>query len=198
MGCCDFQVQDGKNTKQLELIVSKGNGLSLLGRNWLEEIRLNWSEIACTNGMKLSQSELDKILDKYKDVFTVELGHCKGVKAKLRICERPKFHRPRPVPLAMRVKIETELQHRVDMGILEKVDTADWAAPIVPVTKPSGEIHLCGDYKVSINPHLEINQYPLPHPEILFAALNEGAQFTKLDLSQAYLQILLDEQAKNT
>ena len=84
----------------------------------------------------------------------------------------PKFHQPRPVPLAMRVKIETELQRQVDMGILEKFDTADWAAPIVPVTKPSGEICLCRDYKVSINPYLEINQYPLPHPEILFAALN--------------------------
>ena len=84
----------------------------------------------------------------------------------------------------------------MNMGILEKVDTADWAAPIVPVTKPSGEIRLCGDYEVSINPHLEINQYPLPHPEVLFAALNGGAQFTKLDLSEAYLQILLDEQSK--
>ena len=96
----------------------------------------------------------------------------------------------------MRVKIETKSQCQVDMGILEKVDTAEWAAPIVPVTKPSGEIRLCGDYKVSINPHLEINQYTLPHPEILFAALNSGVQFTKLDLSEAYLQIPLDEQTK--
>ena len=195
MGCSDVQVQDGKTTKQLELIVCKGNSLSLLGRNWLEEIRLNWPEIAFTNGVKTSQSELDKILDKYKDVFTAKLGHGKGVKAKLYVKENsiPKFHRTRPVPLAMKVKIETELQRQVDMGILEKVDTADWAAPIVPVTKPSGEIRLCGDYKVSINPHLEINQYPMPHPEILFAALNGGVQFTKLE---AYLQIPLDEQSK--
>ena len=50
-------------------------------------------------------------------------------------------------------------------------------------------------YKVLIHPHLEINQYPLPHLEILFAALNGEAKFTKLDLSEAYLQILLDEQA---
>ena len=90
MGCCDVQVQDGKTTKQLKLIVCKGNGLSLLGRNWLEEIRLNWPEIACTNGVKTSQSELDK----YKDVFTAELGHCKGVKAKLYVKENsiPRFH----------------------------------------------------------------------------------------------------------
>ena len=72
----------------------------------------------------------------------------------------------------MRPKIETELQRQVDLGILEKVDISEWAAPIVPVMKPSGEIRLCGDYKVSINPYLKINQYPLPHPELLFAALN--------------------------
>ena len=35
------------------------------------------------------------------------------------------------------------------------------------MVKPSGEICLSGDYKVLINPHLEINQYPLPHPELL-------------------------------
>ena len=130
--------------------------MSLLGRNWLEEIRLNWPEIAYTNGVRTSQSKLDKILHKYKDVFIAELGHCKGVKAKLYVKENsiPKFHWPRPVPLAMRAKIETELQHQVDMGIvpdiinfqksplvyiLEKIDTADCAAPIVPVTKPSGD-----------------------------------------------------------
>ena len=33
MGCCEVQVQHGETTKQLELIVCKGNGLSLLGRN---------------------------------------------------------------------------------------------------------------------------------------------------------------------
>ena len=61
----------------------------------------------------------------------------------------------------MKAKIETELQRQVDMGILEKVDTADWAAPIVPVTKPSGEIRLCGDYKVSINPQLDSPRNPI-------------------------------------
>ena len=99
------------------------------------------------------------------------------------------FHCPR----TMRPKVETELQRQVDLGILEKVDTSDWAAPIVSVMKPSGETRLCGDYKVMINPHLEINQYPLPYPELLFATLNGGEQFTKLDLSEAYLQIPLGE-----
>ena len=199
MGCCDVQVQAGETIKQLELIVCKGNGLSLLGRNWLQEMKLNCSQISCTNGVtKDNQPKLERILDNYRHVFTAELGHCKGVKAKLYARENsvPQFHRPQPVSLAMRPKIETELQRQVDLGILEKVDISEWAAPIVPVMKPSGEFHLCGDYTVLINPYLEINQYPLPHPELLFAALNGGVQFTKLDLSEAYLQIPLEEQSK--
>ena len=38
-----------------------------------------------------------------------------------------------------------------------------------------------------------MDQYPLPKPEELFATLANGEQFTKLDLSQAYLQLPLDE-----
>ena len=47
-----------------------------------------------------------------------------------------------------------------------------------------------------MNPYLEINQYPLPRPEELFAALNGGEKFTKLDFSEAYLQIELEDESK--
>ena len=47
-----------------------------------------------------------------------------------------------------------------------------------------------------MNPYLEGNQYPLPRPEELFAALNGGEKFTKLDLSEAYLQIELENESK--
>ena len=84
----------------------------------------------------------------------------------------------------MRTKIDAKIQCQVNFGILEKVDITEWAAPIASAS--NGEIRLCGDYKVSINPHLKINQYPLPHPEVLFAALNGEVHFTKLDLSETY------------
>ena len=75
-GCCEVQVQVGETIKQLELIVCEGNGVSLLGRNWLKEIRLDWSAIANANGtVKSKLSKLDSVLDKFKDVFTEELGH---------------------------------------------------------------------------------------------------------------------------
>ena len=36
----------------------------------------------------------------------------------------------------------------------------------------------------------------LPHPDKLFSALNGSQKFTTLDLSEAYLQIELEEEAK--
>ena len=66
----------------------------------------------------------------------------------------------------------------------------------MPVPKLDGTVRVCGDYKVTISSYLDVNQYPLPRSEELFAALNGGVQFTKLDLSDAYLHIELDEESK--
>ena len=82
------------------------------------------------------------------------------------------------------------------IGVLEKIPSSDWAAPIVPVPKKDGTVQLCGDYKVTINPTLEVDQYPLPVPEAMFATLAGGKNFTTLDLSQAYQQLELEEESR--
>ena len=59
----------------LPLYVVKGNGPSLLGRDWLNFFRLDWKEI-CT----LHQpSKLDRILKKYAQVFGPSLATFHGV-----------------------------------------------------------------------------------------------------------------------
>ena len=63
------------------------------------------------------------------------------------------------------------------------------------VPKKDGKFRICGDYKVTVNQALSVDQYPLPKPEDLFATLAGGKVFTKLDLSQAYLQLQLDEKS---
>ena len=66
----------------------------------------------------------------------------------------------------------------------------------MPVPKGDGKIQLCGDYKVTVNQSLEIYQYPLPKPEDLFASLSGGEKFLKIDLTQAYLQMPLEEESR--
>ena len=77
-----------------------------------------------------------------------------------------------------------------------KVTHSDWAAPIVAVPKQDGKLRICGDYKVTVNAALDIDQYPLPKPDDLFASLAGGKKFTKLDLAQAYQQLMLDENSR--
>ena len=65
-----------------------------------------------------------------------------------------------------------------EAGILRKIDHSEWAAPVVPVPKMNRTICLCSDYKVTINPALQVDQCPLPNPTELMARLTGGKQFT--------------------
>ena len=135
------------------------------------------------------------LLDHYKEVFTDELGTIKQFNARLSIADsaKPKFCKPRPVPIALRDAVEHELDRLLEAGVVEMVNFSEWAAPIVVVPKKDHRVRICGDYKVTINPVLEVDQYPLPRPVDLFATLAGGKSFTTLDLSHAYQQLILEE-----
>ncbi|CAC5387068.1 unnamed protein product [Mytilus coruscus] len=53
----------------------------------------------------------------------------------------------------------------------------------------------CGDYKVTINQVSKLDNYPIPKTDDLYATLSGGQAFSKLDLSQEYQQIVLDEES---
>ena len=177
-----------QEVKQLPLTVVKGDGPALLGRNWLQHIRLDWKMIKKVTQQPDPKKSLESLLDKYKEVFQEELGHISDFKARLLVREnaKPKFFKPRSVPFAMKAAVEEELSRLEQIGVVEKISSSEWAAPIVAVPKKDGKVRLCGDYKVTINPALDVDQYPLPVPEALFATLSGGKNFTTLDLSQAY------------
>lgn len=109
----------------------------------------------------------------------------------------PVFCKPKPIPYAMREKVEHELNCLVDMGVLKPVESSEWATTIVPIPKSNGQLRLCGDYKITVNPHLKIDRYPIPRIQDLLAILNGGTVFSKIDLSHAYLQVELEEESKS-
>jgi hypothetical protein len=187
LGEINVHVKYQKQSKFLPVIVVKGSGPALFGRNWMEAIKLDWQSIHFVDGDFKQYS-----------VFDNKLGCIKGVTATLKVKEdvQPKFFKPRTVPFALRDKISTELDRLESIGVLQKVECSDWAAPVIPALKADGSVRICGDFKVTVNPYLDIPGYPFPTSEELFTKLNGGEKFSELDLSQAYNQVVLDEESR--
>lgn len=161
------------------------NLLGRTGRDWLSQVRLNWRQVTSVNTVTKEMS----LKQKYGGVFEKVFGVIKGFKGSLVLKEtaQPIFCKPRPVPYALHGSVETELKSSV---------CSDWATPLVTVLKDYKSVRLCGGYRVTVNPHLKIDHYPLSLPEDIFATVAGGTVFTVLDLSKAYLQLELDEHSQ--
>ena len=70
-------------------------------------------------------------------------------------------------------------------GVIKKVATSEWAAPIVtPVSKDS-IVRVCDDFMVTIKPQLEFDEFSLPRVDDIYASLSRGTLFSVLDLRHA-------------
>ncbi|CAG2223037.1 unnamed protein product [Mytilus edulis] len=186
-----------KESEKLPLLIVKRKGPNLLGRDWLNKLQLDWKDIFSVVGSDNQSSDLNVILEANKEIFKDELGTVKGMKAKIYDESAvPKYFKARPLPYALKDKVEMELERLEKEGQIQQVEFSDWAAPIVPVVKENGSIRICGDYKVTVNAVSKLDNYPIPKTEDLYATLGGGQEYTKLDLNQAYQQIELDEDSK--
>ena len=104
---------------------------------------------------------LRQLLQENEDLFTDELGTITPIRAKLEVSPSatPKVQRTRPVPYAVKPLVEQELDRLEKAGVIERVDGSEWAAPIVTVLKRDGRVRICGDYEVTVNPVVDIDQY---------------------------------------
>ncbi|KAG7301015.1 hypothetical protein JYU34_015388 [Plutella xylostella] len=203
LGLIKPNVKWGNITKQLELFVIEGGTTSLLGRHWLTELKvplLTSTDMVEQCNQLADGKELNMLLSRHKELFSGGLGRFTGGKVRLRVREDavPVFCRARPLPFALKERVDAELDAMLRDGVIEPVDCSDWATPLVPVSKADGGLRICADYKITLNPALLVDRYPLPRFDDLLMTLNKSVIFSKCDLSQAYNQLELDESAKYT
>ncbi|XP_018407686.1 PREDICTED: uncharacterized protein K02A2.6-like [Cyphomyrmex costatus] len=168
-------------SKVLELFVLPGKSAPIVGRNWLKALDIIQFDLASEKlSVRTVNEKQNDICKRFESLFSNEIGCYTKKKFKLHLKEgvSPVFCKPRPVPFALRAKIENEIDRLVKDGILEAVEYSDWATLIVPV------------------PKVNVDKHPIPRVSDLLTKLSGGTVFTKLDLAQAYQQVELDEESK--
>lgn len=79
------------------------------------------------------------------------------------------------IALAYKDKVNAELDRLECEGVIEPVDSSDWATSLVPLLKSNGK-----------SKFLDNVVYPLLRVEEIFNKLSIGKKFSKIDLQLAY------------
>lgn len=207
-GTCRVELSlDGSRALlDLHVLDRKIRKLPLMGRDMIEALKMDMGpfykgppKVAELSRCESAETRLQLVLQENADLFRPELGKFTRRKAELKFKEdKPGtvFRRARPVPHALRPKVEAALENMVKQKVVTPIEHSEWASPLVIVPKPGGKLRICADFKQTLNPLLDINIYPLPKPEDLFQMLNGGEKYSKVDLKDAYLQMELSDEAK--
>lgn len=209
-GVVNVDVKVGNQTRNLQLyVVDLENVVNIFGFDWFKEfdfqIKSPYNNLVIENCLQVSndsltdlECRLKQVLNNFNEVFSEGLGHCPTFKADITLKSDavPKFMKPYNIPFALHDKVRQEIDRLVSNGVIEPINSSEWASPIVVVPKPNGSIRVCADFKVTLNPQIKTERYPIPRIEELFHKLQGGRYFSKIDLSEAYLQIELSDAAK--
>ena len=102
-------VKYGNQEHKLSAVVVRSNGPNLLGRDWLQVIKVDLARVFNVETQPRNPS-LQKVLDEHKEVFKDGLGTLKGVQAKIYVDTQAsaRYLKARPVPYALKEGVELE------------------------------------------------------------------------------------------
>lgn len=199
-----------KHEGKLVVIKSKRNFVPLIGRTWLDVLFPGWRNYFSNFTISRNISNVDeskiqtkidnsgvnsfiqRVVNDYPNVFSQKAtGTIKHFKIDIHLSDnaKPIFYKPYSMPYGLRERTEIEINRLLSLGVIYPVRHSDWATPIIAVEKPTKEIRICADCKVTINKYLVKDHYPLPQIDDIFAGLTGAKNFCVLDLRDAFQQI---------
>jgi len=146
----------------------------------------------------VSSQNLSDLLSKYDKLFDTSRLECyTGEPVELTVQRTPSFHKARPVPFALQEKVESTLKSMEENGIIERVSTACFAAPIVAVgKKETDKVRICGDFSVTYNACTDLVRHPMPRIEDLHTAMRGCKVFGCIDIRDAYHNCRISEESQ--
>ena len=135
----------------------------------------------------------------FKAEASEKLPIVQGAKAsiKMKPDAKPMFCAARKVPLPLERKVNKTIDEFLLLVIPKPFEAGgvDNCSPVVWVKK-GDKLRTCADYKVHVNDKISTEAYPLLCIETIFSKVSGAKFFAKIDLSNAYWQIPLDEKSQ--
>lgn len=181
--------------------VTERPNINLLGNDWIEALGLYNAPLASVFQIKMGpdESALKKEAEKkFPTLFSSGLGLCTKAKVSLTLKQdaKPVFRKARNVPFGAEKEIDEEINRQIELGVFTPIAFSEFAAPIVVVRRKNGKVRICGDYSTGLNDALEPNKFPLPTIDQILANMAGKKIFSKIDLSDAYLQLEIEDEDK--
>ena len=110
----------------------------------------------------------------------------------------PKVQPQRPIPCHIREEVKQAVEDLEKEDIVERVPETQptpWISPIVAVPKKDGGVRICVDMRLA-NEAIKRVRHPIPTVDDISFDLNGAMFFSKLDFSQAYHQLELDQASR--
>lgn len=160
VGFVKVQVHYGDTIKALNMYVTNTDREPLMGREWIRQLKVQLSDTLDTLNADTSK-EVEKMLHEYRQGLDSNSSKIKKIQARLTFKDntRPVFLKARKVPFTLIPLVKKEIERLENAGILEKINTSAWAIPIVPMLKKDGTVRLCGDFSVTLNKYLLVDEH---------------------------------------
>jgi len=188
---CEFSVSE--QAARAELIVIKGKGIPLLGRETAVKLGVLKIGVDVAAVADISQ----EIESEYPDLFQ-GVGKLKTKQITLYIdpSVKPVAQPLRRTPFNLRNKVEDKINELVALDIIEAVDgPTPWVNPVVVVPKANNEIRLCIDMRRA-NEAIIRGRHPIPTVDDILQDMNGSTTFSKLDLKWGYHQLELAPESR--
>ncbi|XP_047741136.1 uncharacterized protein LOC125179399 [Hyalella azteca] len=141
------------------------------------------------------KKQMETLLETEKAVFSSVPGQIAGLKYRISVnTEKPIRMLPYKVPFHLKNQVKEELEKWLRQGIIRK-STSEWASPMVVMRNADDSLRLAIDFR-KLNPHVNVDNYPMPERESVIEQLFDAKFLSKLDLTKAYFQMPLEENSK--
>ncbi len=143
------------------------------------------------------KTKFKAMLQEYVPLFQGTQGCFKGEPITLELLPNSKtyFSKPCSIPKAYMEVTKGEINQLETIGLLTRVQSAEWAAPTFVIPKKNGTVRIITDFRM-LNACLKRKPFPMPKIPEIFRGIEKFRYVTTLDLNMGYYSMPLDDDSK--